>query len=249
MAFEDDAPSNPEVARAKTAARKALDANIERRARTAHLVTGGKRPRLLDLLEKRNADTDASRGIPTTDPLSAKSGDFPNRAWINVASFLMHYPSGLVVPYNSGSVAPLRDATRYFVYFDDPTLAGGARTYMVTEKKHETVAKAGRVPLGEVTTPVFGSRNFNRAARKGRPRDKRMQDRKRKIRLVSLRKVTGEGYCTALDAEGLETPRRWQDEGCPKKYVAAYQHPDLIQRKKWQKRIQDEKSKTTRTPA
>jgi hypothetical protein len=154
--IEENHPPDPESARSKHAARKALDARIERKARSAQFVSGGKRPKYLNLIDKREAEVDAAKGVPTTDPLSAQSGDSPNQARIRVAGFEMQYRS-VLVPYSSGSIGPLRDATRYFVYFDDPALAGGAQNYLATEKKHEAIAKEGRATLGEVTTPPFSS--------------------------------------------------------------------------------------------
>jgi hypothetical protein len=155
MPFEEDQPSNLESPRRKDATLKALDARIQRKARSAQFVSGGKRPKYLDLIAKRKtlADDDAV-GIPTTNPLSAESGNSRDRARIHVASFQMQYRFG-PVNYNSGSIGPLRDATRYFIYVDDPSCEGGARRYSATEKKHDLIAKEGRIRLGEISTPAF----------------------------------------------------------------------------------------------
>jgi len=57
--------------------------------------------------------------------------------------------------------------------------------------------------------------------------------------------VTGERYCRKLDEKGLSTPPDWQKrDGCPKKYVDAWNHPR--EPKKWRQRIADEKSRATR---
>lgn len=84
-------------------------------------------------------------------------------------------------------------------------------------------------------------KNPNRPTGERRPRDKQLQARQRKIIEVAKRGVTGLRYCQVLATEGLETPQRWQSEGCPKSYPAAYQHPDS----KWRARITDEKYKAT----
>jgi hypothetical protein len=83
--------------------------------------------------------------------------------------------------------------------------------------------------------------------RKGRPKDSLAEYRRVRISKVAQElNVIGEAYCKALCDSGIEVPIRWQtSEACPKKYIDAFNHPDLVQRKKWRQRIADEKYKAT----
>lgn len=92
---------------------------------------------------------------PTTQPLTAVTGGAPNQATVNVASFLVQYPFGTVT-YNSGSITPLLDSTKYYIYCDDPTEKGGAQTYIASTSNPAVTAGLHRLYLGTVTTPAFG---------------------------------------------------------------------------------------------
>lgn len=79
-----------------------------------------------------------------------------------------------------------------------------------------------------------------------RPKDARIESRKKKIREVAELKVVGAAYCEALDDRNIQTPHDWQViEGCPKRYLDAFNHEDRILRKKWRQRIANEKCKAT----
>lgn len=60
------------------------------------------------------------------------------------------------VSYNAGSITGLSYSTRYFVYCDDTTYSGGAVTYVATTDLDTPAARAGRVYVGECTTPASG---------------------------------------------------------------------------------------------
>jgi hypothetical protein len=101
---------------------------------------------------------------PTTQPLTAVTGGSENQATIDVAAFQIQYPFSLdgeddgdLVSYNSGSIGPLLDNTLYFVYFNDPTYAGGAQTYIASVNNPDVTAGLYRQYLGTITTPAFGS--------------------------------------------------------------------------------------------
>jgi hypothetical protein len=83
------------------------------------------------------------------------------------------------------------------------------------------------------------TRDIQSHGRKGRPIDRKKDDRRKRIREVAKRGVTGRDYTRVLDNEGIETPAGWQQEGCPKKYSDAYKSP------KFRPRIYDEKHKAT----
>ena len=116
------------------------------------------------------------------------------------------------------------------------------------------VAEAGIKPngggdIGASTTKATGPDVHGTSKRRGRPKDIYVEQRE--MRLLEVMRdspqLRGIAYCKALD-DGKVTPSiRWiTNEKCPKTYVDAYNHPDREQRKKWRKRIQDEKSRIAR---
>jgi hypothetical protein len=101
---------------------------------------------------------------PTTSPLSATTGGPANSATITIAPFQQQYPfdangdgAADLVNYSGGSVTPLLDATAYFVYYDDPTYAGGAVTYIATTDSTQVTAGLHRQYVGTITTPAHGA--------------------------------------------------------------------------------------------
>jgi len=92
---------------------------------------------------------------PTTQPLTAVTGAGANQATINIAAFVVQYPFGQV-NYNSGSITPLNDSTKYYVYCDDPTEKGGALAYIASTSNPSVTAGLHRLYLGSITTPAFG---------------------------------------------------------------------------------------------
>jgi len=100
---------------------------------------------------------------PTTQPLSASTGVLANQATISVAPFQIQYPfdtdsdgDGDLISYSAGSVTPLLDSTLYYVYFNDPTYAGGPQTYIATLNNPDITAGLYRQYLGSITTPAHG---------------------------------------------------------------------------------------------
>lgn len=100
---------------------------------------------------------------PTTNPVTATTGGSANQATISIAAFQIQYPFDLdndgdadLISYSGGSITPLLDNTLYFVYFNDPTYAGGAQTYIASVNNPDVTAGLYRQYLGTITTPVFG---------------------------------------------------------------------------------------------
>ena len=97
-----------------------------------------------------------------------------------------------------------------------------------------TLDEGGKVELEE-------SRPSRRA---GRPKKKLAEIHNGAVLEVirTSPRLRGEEYCQALDDRHIPIPFDWTSgEGCPKKYVEAYNHPDQKLRKKWRQRINDEK--------
>ncbi len=63
------------------------------------------------------------------------------------------------ISINSGSVTALSYSTLYFLYYDDPTLAGGAVSYAVSTSKTTALQGSGRFYIGSITTPLATAPN------------------------------------------------------------------------------------------
>ena len=92
---------------------------------------------------------------PLSNPLTAT--DAGASATINIAAFTMRTSSKGDVSYNSGSITSLSYATRYYIYCDDPTLAGGSVSYNATTTGTSALNGAGRFFIGSITTPASGA--------------------------------------------------------------------------------------------
>jgi hypothetical protein len=155
----------------------------------------------------------------------------PGRCWCR--EFTTDTDRGRELLFQFGDTEALKCFLQRAVKREDPKDAAAAlRQYVL------------RVPKDLRDTELIKEaeiiRNAGKSAKKGRPLNSFLQRRRKTIREVAKRGVTGKGYCVALDAEGLETPPGWQNEGCPKTYTKAYQ---LSQ--KWRARITNEKNKST----
>lgn len=92
---------------------------------------------------------------PLTNPLTGH--DAGASATINIASFTMRTSSKGDISITSGSITSLAYGTGYYIYYDDPTLAGGAVTYNATVTKTTALQGAGRFFVGSITTPAAGA--------------------------------------------------------------------------------------------
>lgn len=128
---------------------------------TGSPLTGGKRGfQALDSNNRlagtfHNNPVNAFGNFTSANPLSATTGGTANHATISIASNSQQYGDGMV-NYSSGSITPLLDSTKYYIYADDPTFAGGAVTYHATVNISDLTAANGRVYFGSITTPAFG---------------------------------------------------------------------------------------------
>jgi len=88
--------------------------------------------------------------VQTTIPVTAT--DAGSTITINIASHVLSRSSGNV-SYNAGSIIGLDYDTRYFIYADDPTFAGGAVTYKASKLKTDIVSDLGRYFISDIRTP------------------------------------------------------------------------------------------------
>lgn len=123
---------------------------------TGSPLTGGKRAAIaLDANDRLANSFRATPVIVSNTPTSSTtmSNDGVSTS-IPVSAYLSQFPPG-TVSYNSGSVDPGSFGSA-FVYFDDPTFAGGAVAYQSTASASVQTAAEGRSIVGQITT-VLGS--------------------------------------------------------------------------------------------
>ncbi len=86
-------------------------------------------------------------------PLTA--ADVGSDTTITIASHNVHF-DGNTLAYNSGTITGLGFSTKYYIYADDATRAGGAVTYVSSTTSTDMVASADRYYVGAITTPADG---------------------------------------------------------------------------------------------
>jgi hypothetical protein len=94
---------------------------------------------------------------PTTNPLTAT--DAGSNATVNIAAFTMRTSSKGDISVNSGSITGLSYGLLYFVYNDDPTLAGGGVSYSASLTKADALNGVGRFYVGSIVTPLATAPN------------------------------------------------------------------------------------------
>jgi len=90
---------------------------------------------------------------PLSNPLTA--ADVGSNSTVSIAAWTNRV-AGVDISLNSGSVGSLLFGTLYFIYYDDPTFAGGAVTYQATTTKETALNGSGRFFVGSIITPLDG---------------------------------------------------------------------------------------------
>lgn len=98
------------------------------------------------------AQNNLTNSYPSTNPLSAT--DAGANATITIAGHNRIYGDGTTVAITGGSLTALAYSTEYFVYYDDPTRAGGAVTFVSTTSATTAAQTGDRHLVGSVTTPA-----------------------------------------------------------------------------------------------
>jgi hypothetical protein len=91
---------------------------------------------------------------PLTNPLTTV--DVGATETVNVAAFTMRTSSKGDISINSGAITGLFHGDLYYIYYDDPTLAGGAVTFNATGSKEAAIGAPGRFFVGSIVTAVGG---------------------------------------------------------------------------------------------
>lgn len=108
------------------------------------------------------AITEAS-ALGNSFPVGATVGalDAGASATITISPHTRRYPqpdgTNVDVSVSGGSVTSLAYSTAFYVYYDDPTRAGGAVTYLATTSADTAVQTGDRHVVGGATTPAMGA--------------------------------------------------------------------------------------------
>ena len=264
--FADPATSHSWLSRALGIS----DAWVDRKARSAWVVSSGKHPRHLALVEERRSAAGPLAAAFKSGGESLFGGTLPGElppvksshgeTWLKKCEACGHvgarhlstgclgkwpdrtecccreFPAdsnrGRELLFQFGDAEALKCFLQSAVKREDPRDAAEVLKHYVLRVPKD-LRDADLIKEADII------RNAGKSAKKGRPLDPDLQRRWKKIREVAARGVIGKRYCEILDVEGLPTPPRWQNEGCPKTYAEAYKLP------KWRVRITDEKNKAT----
>lgn len=106
--------------------------------------------------ELATADQLRTSYVDPTNIITAS--DAGTDATIAIGAHTRKYPqtdgSTVNVSVNAGNMTGLAYSTQYFVYYDDPTRAGGAVTYVATTNSSTAAQVGSRHLVGAVTTPA-----------------------------------------------------------------------------------------------
>ena len=108
---------------------------------------------LADRLNFRTSAHSTYRPFNPTDPLSAT--DAGSDVSIVIANFTMRTPEADISVTGSTLTARSFD-TLYYVFYDDPTFAGGSVTFETSTTKEDAINDEGRFYVGSILTPVDG---------------------------------------------------------------------------------------------
>lgn len=103
-----------------------------------------------------NSAVVVANAYPTGLTISAT--DAGASATISISAHNEVYPqsngTNVTVAVNSGTLTGLAYTTDYWIYYDDPTQAGGAVTYHATTTQATAAQTGSRIAVGAVTTPA-----------------------------------------------------------------------------------------------
>lgn len=103
------------------------------------------------------ASATATIGSSGTIGASLQGFDDTLFAAISITTHTRVYGDGASVSVTAGNVFGLAFSTLYYVYYDDPTRAGGAVTYFATTSQTTATQTGARHLVGQVQTPASGA--------------------------------------------------------------------------------------------
>ena len=96
-----------------------------------------------------------------TSGLTLTATDAGTDATVNISAHTRIYGDGSSVSVSAGSITGLAYSTDYWVFYDDPTRAGGAVTYQHSTDPADAVQTGDRHSVGAVTTPAAAAPDNN----------------------------------------------------------------------------------------
>ena len=115
-----------------------------------------------------NADTAATNAANAAEDAAANSAlvnsyvtgatlagtDAGTNATITISGHTRYYADGTSVAVSGGSVTALSYSTDYYIYYDQPSRAGGSVTYQATTSIATAAQTGDRHTVGKVSTPA-----------------------------------------------------------------------------------------------
>ena len=96
-----------------------------------------------------------------TSGLTLTATDAGTDATVNISAHTRIYGDGSSVSVSAGSITGLAYSTDYWVFYDDPTRAGGSVTYQHSTDPADAVQTGDKHSVGAVTTPVAAAPDNN----------------------------------------------------------------------------------------
>ena len=96
-----------------------------------------------------------------TSGLTLTATDAGTDATVNISAHTRIYGDSSSVSVSAGSITGLAYSTDYWVFYDDPTRAGGAVTYQHSTDPADAVQTGDKHSVGAVTTPVAAAPDNN----------------------------------------------------------------------------------------
>ena len=96
-----------------------------------------------------------------TSDLTLTATDAGTDATVNISAHTRIYGDGSSVSVSAGSITGLAYSTDYWVFYDDPTRAGGSVTYQHSTDPADAVQTGDRHSVGAVTTPAAAAPDNN----------------------------------------------------------------------------------------
>ena len=96
-----------------------------------------------------------------TSGLTLTATDAGTDATVNISAHTRIYGDGSSVSVSAGSITGLAYSTDYWVFYDDPTRAGGVVTYQYSTDPDDAVQTGDKHSVGAVTTPAAAAPDNN----------------------------------------------------------------------------------------
>lgn len=100
------------------------------------------------------AESNSSLATSGTTGLSIGAADAGTNVTVSISAHSRIYGDGTTVAVSSGSITGLAYSTTYYLYYNDPTRAGGAVTFQATTNQADAAQIGDVHSLGAVATPA-----------------------------------------------------------------------------------------------